>query len=122
MARVVINKPAMKLFLDTSPGAQAALAGSAKVALESVEEFSPLGVSRWRGWRPSHNPVGPVWRHGWFKKSLRVRKFRDHWRVESTDKAAHIIEWGGGETHPYAPFRRTIRRFHGITQPPRGES
>lgn len=112
--RVVINQPAMKLFLDTSPGAQAALAANAEVALKAVEEFSPEGTSVWRGWRPSLHPVGPVWSHGWFKKSLRLKKIRNHWRVESTEKGAHLVEWGSIQNHPYAPFRRMIRRFHGV--------
>ena len=122
MARVVINKAEMKLFLDTSPGAQAALAASAKVVEQTVDELAPKGTSVWQGWRPSHDPVGPVWTHGWFKKSLRVRKYRDHWRVESTDKAAHIVEWGSVQNPPIAPFRRAIRRFHGIPEAPKGES
>ena len=113
MAKVVINKPAMLAFLNTNPGAQAGLATNAELTLKSVDEMSPTGTRMWQGWLPRTDPVGPIWSHGWFKKSLRLKKYRAHWRVESTDKSAHIVEWGSVTSAPYAPFRRTIRRFHG---------
>lgn len=105
--RVVINQAALAAWINTNAAAQAGLAATAKSYEEAVVQAAPVGTSLSYPWR---RPM----RHGLFKKSIKVRKFRHYFRVVSDDEFALMIEYGSQNNPPYAPFRRMLRRFGGI--------
>jgi hypothetical protein len=107
---VIINPTAMQTWLETNPGALAALGTTSKAVERSVVQAAPVGVSLSWPWR---RPM----RHGLFKRSIRTTTFRTWFRVYSTDAFAHIVEWGSVKNPPYAPFRRTLRAFRGTVNP-----
>ena len=108
--RVVINQPVLQLQLDAKPSAQAALGAVAEAVERSVVATAPHGTSLSWPWR---RPV----RHGWFRASIHSTRFRTWFRVYSDDPFGHLVEWGSSKNPPYAPFRRTLRRFGGTTNP-----
>jgi hypothetical protein len=113
--RVEINPGAMQTWLDTNPGSQAALRTMAGSVKASVVGMAPFGVSLSWPWR---RPM----RHGWFKRSIDVTPFRTWWRIYSDDPFGHLVEWGSSKNPPYAPFRRTLRRFGGTVNPEKHHS
>jgi len=114
MAKVVIYAARMNAFLNTDPGAQAALAGTAEAVKEGVVTEGPYGVSlSWPKRKPGEPWIRRPMRHGRFKESIKVRRKRTHYRVVSFDPFAHLIEWGSAKNPVYAPFRKTLRRFGG---------
>lgn len=108
--KVQINRPVLQAELESMPGARAALAVTAAAVEGSVIAQAPHGASLSWPWR---NPI----RHGWFRESISTTSFRTWYRVFSTDPFGHLVEWGSAKNPPYAPFRRTLRRFGGTTNP-----
>ena len=114
MAKVVIYAARMNAFLNTDPGAQAALAGTAEAVKEGVVTEGPYGVSlSWPKRIPGEPWIRRPMRHGRFKESVKRRKIRQFYRIVSFDAFAHLIEWGSVNNPAYAPFRKTLRKFGG---------
>jgi hypothetical protein len=113
--RVKINEPMLAAQLEANPAAQAALRGTAGAVEGSVVAMAPYGVSLSWPWR---RPM----RHGWFKRSIHLTPFRTWWRIYSDDPFGHLVEWGSSKNPPYAPFRRTLRRFGGTVNPEKHHS
>lgn len=117
MTRVVVNHAALKEYLVTNQGAQAALRNTAMSFKEQVIEASPHGRSlSWPKRKPGEPWVRRPMKHGLFKKNWKVRKIRSFYRVRNDDEFARMIEYGTAKNPPYAPTRRTLRRFNGIEQ------
>jgi hypothetical protein len=108
--KVVINEKALRAWLDSSPGAQAGLLKTALAVQGAVVEAAPHGKSLSWPWR---KPI----RHGWFKESIHVRRFRNGYRVYSRDSFAHLVEFGSVKNPAYAPFRRVLRAFNAKALP-----
>jgi hypothetical protein len=112
--RVVINQAALNTFFRTEPGPTAALRNRAVAVRESVIEAAPKGVSlSWPKKKPGEPWIRRPMRHGRFKESVKLRKFRNFWRVTAHDEFARMIEFGTVNNPAYSPFRRTVRNFGG---------
>jgi hypothetical protein len=114
MARVVIHKAAMNTFLYTNPGARGALKGTAEAVEATLKAEAPVGTSLSWPKRVKGEPwIRRPMRHGRFRDSIRTKQWRRHYRVESTDPFALMIEMGTRNNPPYAPFRRVLRMYGG---------
>lgn len=113
--RVVINRAAMKEFLNGNEGAQAGLRSTAMAFKEAVVEASPYGRSlSWPKKKAGEPWIRRPMKHGLFKKAWKVRKIRTFYRVRNDDEFARMIEYGTANNPPYAPTRRTLRQFNGV--------
>jgi hypothetical protein len=119
MARiqVKVDQKAITRYFQTDPVPLGALRGVAEGLKAVAVEASPTGRSA--PW-PDRS-AGPFnTRHGLFRASWDVRKYRTWYRVVNTDAFAWIVEYGagrtktgGGPTPAYAPMRRALRSVSG---------
>lgn len=113
-AKVVIYQARMREFLYTDPVTQAGLKGTAEAVMVTAKAESPVGVSlSWPKRVPGEPWIRRPMKHGRFRDSIRIRKIRRTYRVMSFDRFGAMIEWGTIMNPPYAPFRRTLRKFGG---------
>lgn len=103
--KVVVDRSAMTKQLAVDPTAQAFLGQVAESYKGVVEQAAPVGRSLGRRGQPI--------KHGAYKRSIKVRKFRNGYRVYSTDAFSHIVEYGSVKNPAYAPMRRALRAFIG---------
>jgi len=81
--------PRFEAELARQPEFKAFMQGAAEESLAKARAAAPVGT-------------------GAYRDSLRVVSDEDGWRLESTDIAAHLIEWGSANNPPWAPLRRGV--------------
>lgn len=84
--------PHFRKELEAQPSHRQMLRRAAREVVRAAKALSPDG--------------GP---HKGYRETLRVRTVDDEVRAESTDIAAHIVEFGSRNNPPYAPLRRGVR-------------
>jgi hypothetical protein len=115
--KVTIDQKAINTYFQTDPIAQAALLGIAQGYQSMAEQASPTGTSAGKfvtlaGGRII-GPFGRPYRHGLFRKSFHIRRFRGGYRVYNNDAFAHIVEYGSARNPAYAPMRRALMAASG---------